>query len=288
MEAFLCTLGDEITDVDEETFVIFTQPIPSQDLGLVDVKATCLSLTIENHEYEILQSPTLLSSKRIDGTTGAVLWKVTPIFARWLTWGNNCLFRTGIIGKGSTVLELGCGSSGLIALVTAPKVAHFVATDQDYVFRLLRRNIEENFESGKEARKATKQRKHKRQVPVESDSNIQILALDWETSMISDLPKLIGDKADNRNVDLLVACDCIYNENLGPFITTCVEICRSNDSMNKPTICIIAQQLRSDTVFQAWLSAFHAKFRVWRIPDTELISELKEGSGFVVHVGIRR
>lgn len=54
------------------------------------------------------------------------------------------------------------------------------------------------------------------------------------------------------------------------------------------TVCIIAQQLRSDQVFEAWLAAFAEAFRVWRVPD-ELAGEgLRGGEGFVVHVGVLR
>ena len=62
----------------------------------------------------------------------------------------------------------------------------------------------------------------------------------------------------------------------------------NSSSAEKPTLGIIAQQLRSDMVFEAWLKAFHNFFKVWRIPDDLLIDGLKEGSGFVVHAGILR
>lgn len=53
-------------------------------------------------------------------------------------------------------------------------------------------------------------------------------------------------------------------------------------------LCIVAQQLRSDMVFEAWLKAFHELFKVWRMPDDLLCDGMKEGSGFVVHVGVLR
>ena len=54
-----------------ETFLLFSQPIPSQDLGFVDSKATVLETEIAGKDYTIHQSPTLLSSNRAAGTTGA-------------------------------------------------------------------------------------------------------------------------------------------------------------------------------------------------------------------------
>lgn len=54
-----------------EVFLLFSQSIPSQNLGFVDPKATVLDLTINGHDLTIHQSPTLLSSNRGGGTTGA-------------------------------------------------------------------------------------------------------------------------------------------------------------------------------------------------------------------------
>jgi hypothetical protein len=54
-----------------ETFLVFSQDIPSNSLGFVDSKATSLDFSIGGHDYEVRQSPTLLSSNRKGGTTGA-------------------------------------------------------------------------------------------------------------------------------------------------------------------------------------------------------------------------
>ena len=54
-----------------EFFLLFSQPLPSQDLGMIDPKATDLEVIIETTHLTIRQSPTLLVSKREGGTTGA-------------------------------------------------------------------------------------------------------------------------------------------------------------------------------------------------------------------------
>lgn len=54
-----------------ESFLLFSQDLPSQDLGFVDAKATTLELTVADEDMTIHQSPTLLSSNRAGGTTGA-------------------------------------------------------------------------------------------------------------------------------------------------------------------------------------------------------------------------
>lgn len=176
------------------------------------------------------------------------------------------------------MLELGTGVSGIVALTLAPRVAHYIATDQDYVLKLLRSNITTNIPvvfptsskkqaKGKTAKKTTEQ------------DRVQVSELDWETSDVSHM----------NPVDLIVACDCIYNEALvEPLNSTCAAICRLNADAAEPTLCLIAQQLRSPDVFEAWLKSFHRLFHVWQVPDKMLDEGLREGSGFVVHVGVVR
>lgn len=64
-------LGPEIEDPEEETFLLFSQEIPSQNLGFVDSQATTIDLTIGGKDYTIHQSPTILN--RPGSTTGAVI-----------------------------------------------------------------------------------------------------------------------------------------------------------------------------------------------------------------------
>lgn len=94
-----------------------------------------------------------------------------------------------------------------------------------------------------------------------------------------------------EDISAIVACDCIFNEALvDSFIQTCADICHlSNEKLPyQPTLCIIAQQLRSHTIFDAWMMAFLKIFRVWRVPDELLSRDLIGGSGFVIHIGILR
>lgn len=117
---------------------------------------------------------------------------------------------------------------------------------------------------------------------------IKVEELDWENS----------DTSHMQDVDLIIACDCIYNEALiDPLNQTCAAIAKlrnnkqdddDDEKKKNPTICLIAQQLRSPDVFEAWLKSFHALFEVWQVPDALLDEGLREGSGFVVHVSIVR
>lgn len=54
-----------------EAFLLFSQDIPTANLGFIDSRATTLEVAIRGNEYTIHQSPTLLSSSRAGGTTGA-------------------------------------------------------------------------------------------------------------------------------------------------------------------------------------------------------------------------
>ncbi|KAI9839229.1 MAG: hypothetical protein M1819_003222 [Sarea resinae] len=309
IDGFLKLLGDEVTDPEEESFLLFTQSIPSQNLGFVDPKSSTIALTISSNDLLIHQSPTLLSSNRTQGTTGAVVWKITPLFAAFISDSSNIFFRSSIITPHSDVLELGTGVSGIVALTLAPKIGIYIATDQDYVLKLLRQNISENqlpsskaTESHKKKIKAShSKRGHQHADPKSSidveTGNVHVMPLDWETDSASSLPT-----QEQMGLDALIACDCIYNEALvAPFVQTCRELCnirrqkaaednqqQQQQQQQNPTVCIVAQQLRSPDVFEAWLREFHRWFRVWRLPDEVLMEGLRENSGFVVHVGILR
>ncbi|QQK44659.1 Protein kinase, ATP binding site [Penicillium digitatum] len=136
--------GEEIVDVDEESFLLFAQDIPSNNLGMLNPRAPSVEISINGNEYTIHQSPSLLSSHRAGGTTGAVLWKITPLFAEWITNPSNPLWTTSLLSQTSTVAELGTGISALVALVLAPSVRHYIATDQEYVRKLFRTNLDAN------------------------------------------------------------------------------------------------------------------------------------------------
>ncbi|PLB48091.1 hypothetical protein P170DRAFT_360330, partial [Aspergillus steynii IBT 23096] len=306
-----------------ESFLIFSQPIPSANLGIIDSRASSVEVSIHGQDYTVHQSPTLLSSARAGGTTGAVLWKITPLFAEWIsTRSSNPLWAQSLLSSSSTVVELGCGISGLMALTLAPCVRHYIATDQEYVQRLLRENLETNASVSSSARTtASAKSKGKKQPPKQkakskptssspTPANITFTTLDWETDIPSslkdsieiDAPSDDDQDAEDKGFDLLVSCDCIYNEALvAPFVRTCADICRlrpvyresgsgsgDGDGSRPPTICLIAQQQRSPDVFEAWLRETMRFFRVWRVSDEIAGERLRLGSGYLVHLLLLR
>lgn len=193
------------------------------------------------------------------------------------------------------MLELGCGVSGIIGLALGPLVRQYTLTDQEYVMKLLNQNLLENMPStsvsASKGRKS-KPRPQKGLATGKLSGNITTRPLDWETDEVSFI--VAGQEDGKRSFDAIMACDCIYNDALiPPLVQTCADACQLRksqvkDSESKPTLCIIAQQLRSPEVFENWLKAFHKVFKVWRLPDTYLPKELASNSGFVIHVGVLR
>ncbi|CAG8890953.1 unnamed protein product [Penicillium egyptiacum] len=308
--------NEEVIDVDEESFLLFAQDIPSNNLGMINPRAPAVEISINGNEYTIHQSPSLLSSHRAGGTTGAVLWKITPLFAEWITNLSNPLWTNAILSHTSTVAELGTGISALVALVLASSVRHYIATDQEYVRKLFRTNLDanasvsvsssDNKSRAKGKSKGFKSSKSKSSSTARPLDNISFTTLDWETDQAASLKECMDpdeahgqyeeDKGEeDKGFDLLLSCDCVYNEALvAPFVRTCAEICRlrpayvagSDESRPRrsPTVCIIAQQQRSPDVFEAWLRETMREFRVWRLSDDVLGEGLKSGSGYLVHL----
>ncbi|KAF1913186.1 hypothetical protein BDU57DRAFT_532267 [Ampelomyces quisqualis] len=271
-------LGTEaVVDAEEEAFVLFSQDIPSQSLGFIDARAPTLEISVAGYDLVIHQSPGLLTSNRKEGTTGAVVWRITPLFSTFLSSPTNPFFTSSLLTPSSTMLELGAGVSGILALTLAPRVAHYTATDQSYVLKLLRQNISENFSSVFPSRN----KKGPKKSNGDGAQKITVQQLDWQ----------LDDPSPLAPVDMVLACDCIYNDSLiEPLNSTCAAICglRCNTANTNPTVVCIAQQLRSPEVFEAWLKSFAQRFEVWRVPGCVLGEGLGEASGFVVHVGVLR
>ncbi|KAJ5113226.1 hypothetical protein N7456_001760 [Penicillium angulare] len=328
----LLSIGEEVTDAEEvpplcsrpkrglESFLLFAQDIPTTNLGFLDSRAAAVEVSIRGNEYTIHQSPTLLSSSRAGGTTGAVLWKITPLFAEWISSPNNPLWTSSFLTQESIITELGCGISALIPLTLSPSIQHYIATDQEYVRRYFRTNLDENISAnnantatstkkGKGASKAKKASKSSTSASTPS-SNITFTTLDWETDQPAFLKGCIegnegtvhrGNDEEDKGFDLILSCDCIYNDALvTPLVRTCADICRLRPAYNpnsepepdgddrKPTVCIVAQQQRAPEVFETWLRETLREFRVWRVSDEILGDGLKVGTGYLVHMLLLR
>lgn len=56
---------------DSETFLLYSNDIPSQGLGFIDSHASVLDLQLNGRDITIHQSPGVLASSRKGGTTGS-------------------------------------------------------------------------------------------------------------------------------------------------------------------------------------------------------------------------
>ncbi|KAK8051580.1 hypothetical protein PG993_002965 [Apiospora rasikravindrae] len=291
---FISTPNALLTAATLETFLLFSQEIPSQNLGFVDARASSLDLTVAGKDYVIHQTPAVLSSNRAGGTTGAVLWKVTPMFADWIASPGNPLWRTGVLAPTSYVIELGCGISGLTGMVLSQSVSRYVLTDQPYVSKWIDANLAENAANLSASGAATTRRRGKGKAAAAPPSgNVTFTPLDWELDEVTS--RLTGSDAV-KSFDAVIACDCIYNDALiRPLVQTCVDVCKlrrasgsaegESDQSEEPAICIVAQQLRDPEIFEGWIKEFHRHFRTWRMPESHLSDALRANPGFVIHVG---
>jgi hypothetical protein len=232
-------------------------------------------MDIGKRSYTIRQSPGLLTSDRDAGTTGAVLWKITPLVAKWLS-SDNFLWDLSWLRSDSAIVELGCGISALIPLCMAPLLPTgvYALTDQAYVMKILHHNILTN----------QNQMRHPPKKSTQQGLQVRTLTLDWETDAVSNVTRHLGKE---HEIDLIVACDCIYNEHLiHPFVSTCASLCALRSTGPQKTGLLVAQQLRSEAVLQMWLEEMLKSFLVFRIPDRLLPDELRKG--YVLHFAILR
>ena len=228
-----------------------------------------------------------------------MVWKITPLVAEYLADGSGALRASRVLGPSSRVLELGCGVSALVGLVLAPAVASYVLTDQPYVARLVERNISENLAAPAPAPRRKGKTSSRTTTPA---PNLRFAPLDWELDEVT--PGLLGgdegpgDRNSNSGgdaggFDVVIACDCIYNEALiKPLVQTCADVCalrkKKTAAENNPTVCVVAQQLRDPDVLETWLREFLRCFRAWRVHHDALSGALRSNPGFVIHIGVLR
>lgn len=209
------------------------------------------------------------------------------MFAEWIVAPGNPLWQTGVLTSSSTVLELGCGISGLTGLALAPFLSKYVLSDQSYVSKLVESNLAEN--ASNSASSSSGSRRKGKAAIAATKPKVNFTALDWELDEVTS--KLTGSD-DHKSFDLVIACDCIYNDALiRPLVQTCVDVCKlraADEATGDPAVCIVAQQLRDPEIFEGWIQEFHRYFRTWRIPESALTGDLRSNAGFVIHIGILR
>ncbi|KAK2741564.1 hypothetical protein FQN57_005547 [Myotisia sp. PD_48] len=318
--------------------------LPVQQLGAFNPRQRLLDTPVTNFAFiEQGCRDNWRSLRLAESHIHPVLWQVTPLLAGWLCSENNPLFKSSLLSLDSIVVELGCGVSGLLAASVAPKIGHYIATDQEYVRRLFCENLEANVPKktadpinpfGKKQkhqqgmRQSLRKKQAQRSVQCRDSNrtagNIIFCSLDWELddptalkesvmSNATSFSQVVAKGPDDKTgagqhgidlgFDLLVGCDCIYNDALvPPFVRACADICglrppapepMTSEQPDRPkapraTICIIAQQLRSPEVFEMWLQYALESFHVWRVNDEILGPGLGTKAGYVVHILLLR
>lgn len=228
----------------------------------------------------------------------AVVWNATPRLAEWLLSVDCVLTRANVLHSQAIVLELGCGSSGLLAILLSGSVGRYVATDQEYVLKILKRNIEGNTRRTANHKRPGPQKAGKQRSRgtdgMHELGNITVETLDWELHDATDLSRVLLQSAQadpgTESFDVVLAADCIYNEALvPPFVQACVAACKLRKALHEqPTVCVVAQQLRSHEVFEVWLKTMLQSFHVFKIRDNALPPDLRYTAGFAVHIAVLR
>lgn len=248
-----------VNEIEDHVYELFVERfVPERDLGMIQRKHGSISLTVADTDLNITQSLSLLNSGTQSSTTGAMAWKVSPLFSEWLL-DHTKLFSSPIDHK-TTVVEMGAGVSGIVACTVGPKVGRYTATDQKHILKLLKTNIEQNVDSAQATEK------------------IKVEEFDWEycEDMIDNIEGIeaVGEQG------LVIACDTIYNEYLIPHFVRALKLILQK--MGPGAQALVAQQLRSEEIMEGVLVELNkAQCIIRNVPDHLLSQGLVEG--YAVH-----
>lgn len=267
----------EEDEVHEHIYELYTDRAPNQgqNLGYVDRTKDMIQISLPEAQIdlEIQQSISSLSSKQQTSSTGFICWQTALLLADWILSDKNCPLRKAICGN--TVLELGTGVSSLLASTLGPLCEHYIATDQKHLLKLMRANFDRNVVTRRFSSRTVDNDVSHFKAEKDTPPKIDFIELDWESrdDGLYELTELTG----NAKVDVIIACDTIYNSYLVPyFIKTTKSVMRSD------SVAIVAMQLRDESVLEDFLNeCFDQNLEIQLIPETILSSLLRRG--FVVY-----
>ncbi|KAG5417237.1 RKM5 [Candida metapsilosis] len=253
----------KLTDdnLDEHIFELYSENAPPNNLGFVNKNSDNVTISIpeSNIDLNVRQSISQLSSKQTTSTTGYICWSTSVHVADWLL-SPICPFK---LSKSQVLLELGSGVGGICASTLSKLVYHYIATDQKHILKLLKENIAANVPSYKSSTLPNSSSK--------SNINIDVIEFDWEDVESGSYNLSIVEK---RPVDVLLACDTIYNEFLvGPFINTLQTL------LHKNAYALVAIQLRDAITIERFVTELvHADgLSTYVVPSNLLSDGLKAG-----------
>ncbi|KAK9455278.1 hypothetical protein V1511DRAFT_499975 [Dipodascopsis uninucleata] len=287
----------------------------------------------ESIQLSVQQSLEMLNSETESSTTGAVLWQVSLLFAEWILTPNSLFYElffqrtftdscSNDTSNGASricypkIIELGAGVSGLLAcslslgLLVPPSEnvetgsvispGTYIATDQDHIIPLLKKNISKNisaieslvherhksvnllssdtieFVVGDNNRISCKRTDSTNKICI--DSSIEVIPLDWERASqdVTDLKSAIFQNihdGQEEEFDIILACDTIYNDYLiDPFVRTIKMLAGPKTSV------IIGIQMRSHDVLEQFLNrSLEVGFRIWSVKGESLSEKMRDG-----------
>lgn len=242
-------------NVEEHIFELYSERQLQNKLGYHDRSSNKIMIDLPNSNcgFEITQSLSRLSDQKSNSSsTGFVCWDASIHIADWFLTSLECPIK---LSNELTVLELGSGVGGIVACAIQDKVGKYIATDQKHILKLLQENIHNN---------TTKQ-------------NYNIVEFDWENVELG-LHNLNELGVTNESIDLVVACDTIYNEYLIPYFISALKCTMSHHS-----VALVCLQMRDSITFEEFVNTVveDKELHVYNIPTSLLNNELSKG--FVVY-----
>lgn len=221
------------------------------------------------------------------------MWKISVPLAEALL--ESLQKENPIITPESSVLELGSGIAGLLAVSVGVNVKKWVCTDIETMLKGLRENIRDNlpeswteardgvFEQGTSKKRVIAKKRGKSSGASEqgiafSSKRIEVGCLNWETDDIEHHPSLT-ENGRFLPLDLLVCSDCVYNYDLiPPLVSVLVAASQQSYRAGKLPKALVVLEVRSEDVLETWLKEFHTYFHCGRL-RIELLGQGWESNG---------
>ncbi|KAJ2908529.1 hypothetical protein GGI21_002795 [Coemansia aciculifera] len=179
------------------------------------------------------------------GQTGGVLWNSSIVLSTYFArhHSNNPGWEANL--KEANIVELGSGC-GLVGLTLHRLGARrVVLTDQWRMMKVLGKNVD-RAKTGK--------------------NGGVLVAAEYDWSSAGEKGLLRGSVVAAEPVDMVVVCDCVYHEEVVPLVVRALaEVCACQGT-GRRAVGIVAQELRSDLVHQAFVEALLQRFTVYRMP----------------------
>lgn len=239
---------------------ILSQESNINDLGMILPKKDEINIQINNSNFEINQSISLLNSK--NSSTGFVLWKICPLFIKFI------LEEIDI--KDKFVLELGSGISGLSSILNQ-KCKKIILSDQYHLLKLMRKNILNNYNEFE----LNKRNSKSLELNSKTDKNIEICCVDWEEI---DQGLYNFRELTDETPDYIIGCDIVYNDYLIPFLIESI-----NKLSNSKTKIIIGLQLRLLENIESFIQQL-LETKIFKVSVIEELNTVELNNGFIVYL----